>query len=46
VTKTPGSLLAINHNDFLSLVKTKPAFAVSLLRTLAERLRYMTAAQN
>jgi CRP-like cAMP-binding protein len=46
VTETAGSLLAINRNDFLSLVKTKPAFAVSLLKALAERLRYMTAAQR
>lgn len=36
-------LLAINRDDFLNLVKTKPAFAVSLLKAIAERLRYMTS---
>jgi CRP-like cAMP-binding protein len=35
--------LSINRNDFMSLVKTKPAFALSLLKALAERLRFMTA---
>jgi CRP/FNR family transcriptional regulator, cyclic AMP receptor protein len=43
--ETQAVLLAINRNDFLSLVKTKPAFAVSLLKSLAERLRHMTAHQ-
>jgi CRP/FNR family transcriptional regulator, cyclic AMP receptor protein len=45
VAETESMLLAINRNDFLSLVKTKPAFAVSLLKSLAERLRYMTSHQ-
>jgi hypothetical protein len=27
----------------MSLVKTKPAFALSLLKALSERLRFMTA---
>jgi CRP-like cAMP-binding protein len=44
--ESPSSLLAINRNDFLSLVKSNPAFAISLLKALAERLRYMTAAQK
>jgi CRP/FNR family cyclic AMP-dependent transcriptional regulator len=36
-------LLSINRNDFMDLVKTKPAFALSLLKALSERLRFMTA---
>ncbi|MBI3041843.1 MAG: cyclic nucleotide-binding domain-containing protein [Betaproteobacteria bacterium] len=36
-------LLSINRNDFLNLVKADPAFAVSLLKALSERLRYMTS---
>ena len=34
-------LLAINRNDFMKLIKTKPAFAMGLLKALAERLRFM-----
>lgn len=45
VAETDAELLAMNRNDFLSLVRNKPAFAVSLLRSLAERLRRMTARQ-
>jgi|SRR5882672_3222165 len=36
-------LMAINRNDFISLVKTNPAFAVALLKGLTDRLRYMTS---
>lgn len=43
VAETDCSLLSINRGDFLSLVKSNPAFAVSLLRALADRLRYMTS---
>jgi len=43
VAETPCVLLAINRNDLLSLVKSKPAFAVSLLKALTERLRHMTS---
>jgi CRP/FNR family cyclic AMP-dependent transcriptional regulator len=43
VAETPCVLLAINRNDFLSLVKSKPAFAVSMLKALTERLRHMTS---
>jgi CRP-like cAMP-binding protein len=43
VTETQCSLLSINRNDFLGAVKTNPAFAVSLLKALADRLRYMTS---
>jgi CRP/FNR family cyclic AMP-dependent transcriptional regulator len=46
VAETDCSLLAINRKDFLALVKTKPAFAVSLLEGLAERLRHMTLDQR
>lgn len=42
-TETECTLLAINRNDFLNLVRTKPAFALSLLKALSERLRFMTA---
>ncbi len=37
------SLLAINRVDFQGLIKSKPAFAASLLKALSERLRFMTA---
>lgn len=33
------NLMSINRNDFLTLIKTNPAFGVSLLRALATRLR-------
>ena len=41
--QTDCELLAVNRNDFLGLVKTNPAFAVALLKGLADRLRYMTS---
>ena len=41
--ETDCSLLAINRRDFLNLVKTKPDFGLSLLKSLAERLRYMNS---
>ena len=43
VAETESSLLSINRSDFLSSVKTNPVFAVSLLRALADRLRFMTS---
>jgi CRP-like cAMP-binding protein len=43
VAETDCSLLAINRSDFLALIKSNPAFAVSLLRSLADRLRFMTS---
>ncbi|MGH8678194.1 MAG: Crp/Fnr family transcriptional regulator [Burkholderiales bacterium] len=46
VAQTDAELLSIYRADFLSLVKTKPAFAVVLLKALAERLRWMTARQS
>jgi CRP/FNR family transcriptional regulator, cyclic AMP receptor protein len=46
VAETDCSLLAINRNDFVALVKTKPEFGVSLLKAVAERLRAMTSVQK
>ncbi|MGE0560108.1 MAG: Crp/Fnr family transcriptional regulator [Burkholderiales bacterium] len=34
-----SNLMSINRNDFLTLIKTNPAFGMSLLRALANRLR-------
>lgn len=42
VALTDCTLLNINRNDFLALIKSKPEFGLSLLRSLAERLRYLT----
>ncbi|MDP1538062.1 MAG: cyclic nucleotide-binding domain-containing protein [Burkholderiales bacterium] len=36
---TDCNLLSINRNDFMTLVKTNPAFGTSLLRALVNRLR-------
>lgn len=44
--QTDSLLLPISRNDFLSLVRSRPAFAVSLLRSLAQRLAQMTAEQS
>jgi len=38
---TECSLLQINRNELMDLIKTKPAFAMSLLKALAHRLRFM-----
>ena len=46
VAETDSELLSINRVDFLTLVKTKPAFAISLLRSLSLRLGQMTALQS
>jgi len=43
VAEKESRLLSIGRSDFLNLVKTKPGFAVSLLKTIADRLRTMTA---
>lgn len=43
IAETDCTLLAINRNDFLKLIKTKPAFTVSLLKAVAERMHHMTA---
>lgn len=44
--ETACALLAINRNDFLALVKSKPTFAVTLLKSVADRLRYMSLHQS
>jgi CRP/FNR family cyclic AMP-dependent transcriptional regulator len=43
VAEKESRLLTIGRSDFLNLVKNKPGFAVSLLKTIADRLRTMTA---
>ncbi len=43
VAETDCDLIAINRGDFLTMVKTKPDFAVSLLKAAADRLRDMTS---
>jgi len=43
VAETDCDLIAINRSDFLTMVKTKPDFAVSLLKAAADRLRDMTS---
>lgn len=42
IAETRCLLLTLNRNDFLTLIKSKPGFAVSLLKGLAERLRFLT----
>ena len=39
-------MLSINRRDFLVFVKTKPDFSLSLLKALAERLRYLNSRVN
>jgi CRP-like cAMP-binding protein len=41
--ETDCTLLSINRRDFLSFIKTKPDFSMSLLKSLAERLRHMNS---
>jgi CRP-like cAMP-binding protein len=44
--ETDCTLLSINRNDFLKLVTSRPAFTMSLLKALSERLRFMTSKFN
>jgi CRP/FNR family transcriptional regulator, cyclic AMP receptor protein len=44
--ETDCTVLAVNRNDLLSLVKAKPEFGVFLLKAIADRLRNMTASQR
>jgi CRP-like cAMP-binding protein len=37
------TLLAVNRNDLVALVKTSPAFGLSMLRAQADRLTFMTS---
>lgn len=39
--ETDCSLLAINRNDFLDLVKAKPSFGASLLKSIAARMQQL-----
>jgi CRP/FNR family cyclic AMP-dependent transcriptional regulator len=39
--ETDCTLLAINRNDFMNLIKTKPAFSMAMLKAVADRLRFM-----
>lgn len=41
--ETSCTLLPVSRNDFLVLIRNKPAFGVALLKTLADRLRFMTS---
>ena len=43
IAQADSELLSINRKDFLALVKSNPGFAVSLLKGLADRLRFMTS---
>lgn len=43
IAETDSKLLALNRDDFLSLVKSNPRFAVSLLKAVALRLTRVTA---
>jgi CRP-like cAMP-binding protein len=46
VAETDCSLLAINRNVFLNLVKSDPTFGISLLSSMAERVRNTAAGIN
>jgi CRP-like cAMP-binding protein len=43
VAETDCELQPITRNAFLALVKVSPQFAYSMLSSLAERLRFLTA---
>lgn len=43
IAETDCALLPINREDFLSLVRARPSFGVSMLLALSERLRNATA---
>ncbi|MBI3370575.1 MAG: cyclic nucleotide-binding domain-containing protein [Betaproteobacteria bacterium] len=43
VAETDCQLLAIGRNDFLALVKAKPLFGASLLKSIAERMQALAA---
>ncbi len=46
VAETAARLLPIERDDFMNLVKSHPAFAVSLLKAVATRLARQTAAST
>lgn len=41
VAETNSSLITIGRNEFLALVKAKPAFGALLLKSLAQRMQYL-----
>ncbi len=41
VAESDCVLLPVNRNDFLTLIRNRPEIGMSLLRAIAERLRYM-----
>ncbi len=41
IAETDCSLIPIGRNDFLALVKSKPAFGALLLKSLAQRMQYL-----
>ena len=43
VAETGCTLLPISRNDFLTLIKNKPSFGMFLLKTIADRLRFVTS---
>jgi len=43
VAETDCSMLSINRRDFLVFIKTKPDFSMSLLKGVAEPLRYVNS---
>lgn len=40
--EVPSELMLVKRSDFLSLIKAKPEFGASILRTIAERIRAVT----
>ncbi|HSA90868.1 MAG TPA: cyclic nucleotide-binding domain-containing protein [Burkholderiales bacterium] len=46
VAETDCALLAVNRTVFLKLVKSEPMFGISLLSSMAERVRNTAAAQD
>ena len=42
VAEADSTLMMIKRDDFLTLVKAKPEFGASILRTIAERIRALT----
>jgi CRP/FNR family cyclic AMP-dependent transcriptional regulator len=42
IAETDSTLLAFSREDFLSLVRSNPRFAVTILKSVANRLTRMT----
>lgn len=43
LAETDSTLLRLNRSDFLTMVRTNPRFAVTMLKSVADRLTRMTA---